>query len=176
MIFENYEEYKELINEVSSIIRVGSEKTLDKDEEPDDGEDDPVGGEVPLDKVLPPSAGHETGKNPSYYSSPWLEGKLEERLCNLLEELTGGSDQTANSQQAVRQGQVGVVPSLGHGSGKPSSPGQRRRAEVDTMTKVKKAEADADQVKTDKEKSEEMQDEVESLGLDSDETSATPPI
>jgi hypothetical protein len=185
MIFENYEEYNELINEVSSAIRAGSDKNLG--DEPDPVDDESVGGEVPLDEVLPPSKGHETGagvpnttKKQTYYGGPWIEGCLEERLCKLLEDLTtGGNDQTSNTQQATKQGQVGIVPTIGHGSAG-TSPGNARRKEVDSMTKVKTADTEArvDKKKpgTEEDKSEEMNDAMKSLGLDADEAAAATPI
>jgi hypothetical protein len=184
IIFESYEEYNELMSEITSTLR--SVKKLEKEEpEGDTSKDDPVGGEVPLDEVLPPSKGHTVGgrvpntssKNQPYYGGPFMEHSLEERLCSLLEEI-GSNNQSDNAQRDAGQGQVGVTAVLGHGTGKPDDPRSPMR---DDYAKVKKANRDAKDPASKGEdsqddSSEEMEDALKSLGLDPDEASTAPPI
>ena len=190
MIFENYEEYNKLISEVVSSIRAGSDKTIGDEQEIVD--DESIGGDVPLDEVLPPSKGQGAGSHvnelsanttdeQTYYGGPWIAGRLEERLCSLLEDLAGGNDQTSNSQQSTSQGAVGSVGILGHGGATASTEAAKRRGTADPMTALNKAgkakdEPEKSEAETKDDESEDMKDQMKSLGLDAGEAAAITPI
>lgn len=169
MIFEDYKEYGSLINEVAKSIKHHQIKNL-KDEEPTPTDKESVGGEIPLDEVLPPSHGHESGtrvpnttKKQTYYDGPWIEGELEDRLASLLENIAVSmNDQTATAQRDTRQGKVGIVPQIGHGSGRPGDP-----RKDDSYHKVKENRRKASEEKIEIAKdSEKMAKEIENLDLD----------
>lgn len=169
MIFEDYKEYGSLMNEVAKSIKHHQIKNL-KDEEPEPTDKESIGGEVPLDEVLPPSYGHESGarvpittaKKQPYDGGPWIEGELEDRLTSLLENMvTSSSDQTVNAEKETHHGKVGIVPSVGHGSGRPGDP-----RKDDPYHKVKENRRKAEQEEEAIEDSREMKKEIENLDLD----------
>jgi hypothetical protein len=138
MIFESKKDRDKFVRKVAKSLK--SSQSEDSDEEAG-------GDEIPLDKVLPPAAGHGSGtgtpntsaRNQPYYGGSFVETiePISDRLCRLLSEVDApiepGADQTAQAQTDVRQGQVGTTGVLGHskGSKRPSTAAGALRQEVD---------------------------------------------
>ena len=184
MIFESYEEYNNLVEEVSKELSKKPKKEKPKD---DFVKDDPVGGSIPLDDVLPPSKGHTVGdrvpntsaNNQPYYGGPWLEHSLEERLHSLLKEISEDNDQTVNAQQDARQGKVGRIAPLGHAGNASNTKAAKERVVADPMSRIKKAGLVQGNPESDEseeeggEPSEEMKSDMQALGINPDEASSS---
>lgn len=178
MIFDYPEEYDDLINEISNSMKTKKKKKKKKEnkEEPPK-EDDPVGGSIPLDEVLPPSAGHSVGPrvpntsayNQPYDGGPWIEG-IEDRFCKIIEEIQSDNDLTVSKQKEAHQGQVGMVGVLGHSKGdkEPRTAAAAHRQAVDPYATAGKAKRKTKSLKKPEEQSEEeiekeMKDTLEKL-------------
>jgi len=153
MIFESQQERDKLVAEITEAISATKPK---KEKEKDPGDKDEVGGEIPLDKVLPPAAGHGVGErvpNTSAKNQPYDGGfveavnyDLETRLCKLLGEMINpDEDQSEDAQGSARRGQVGTVGVLGHSKGnkEPATAAAAYRQKVDPYAKRGQAEKEA---------------------------------
>ena len=104
MIFESKKEYDELIDEVER------ELTTTKKKEPiEDKEDEGIGGRIPINKIRPPSAGHESGKK----QDAWVEN-FESRVLKVLKE----KEAVGEIKKVNKSVQVGI---LGHNNPEVSS-------------------------------------------------------
>jgi hypothetical protein len=116
MIFESKKEYDELIDEIER------ELTTTKKKEPiEDKEDENIGGRIPINKIRPPSAGHESGKK----QDAWVEN-FESRVLKILKE----KEAVGEVQKISKNGQAGV---LGHNNPEvnPSTKSSEERARFD---------------------------------------------
>ena len=180
-MFMSDKEYSSLVTEVTDSLQTVRKKK--KESKPEDRDDVSVGGGLPIDDVLPPSAGHESGTNPKTPTSGFRMESIENRLFRLLEEVSipsqNGEDQTTQIQQSVRQGQVGTTGVLGHSKGdkKPTTASDAKRQEIDPYAvrgkAVRDAKAEADKTRTDDEVDRDEVDDVDQLLGGESETSSS---
>lgn len=131
MIYNHPNEYDSLIEDIAKSI-----KTKRKDSSPEDRDDPPIGGEMPLDKAFLPSDGHRVGDRSSSGTSKedeaWIED-LENRLCQRIIESIKVDDLTTSLQNKAQTNKVGVVPVIGHSSGdkEPETSAKARQQKID---------------------------------------------
>lgn len=141
-MFDNKQEQDDLIETITkSILSTRpqkSKRSIDKDK---------LMVKIPLDKVLPPAAGHGVGlgvpntSDAQSYKGGFVED-FEGRLCKLLEEMADSEiDQTEKAQEHAQAGKVGTVGVLGHSKGdrEPATASAAYRQEVDPYAKRGKA-------------------------------------
>ena len=135
-------EREELVEEISKSLKIKKKKKENEEEKPEDL-DDRFSFEIPLDEVLPPSHGHESGDRGmgSPHKSDFVLENIEDRLLRLLENVDMGADidssesanRSVDAEKDNRSGQkqVGTTEVLGHtkANKKPTTASQAQRQE-----------------------------------------------
>lgn len=187
MAFISKQERDELVENITKSLQSNKPKK-EEESKPEDRDEERISGEIPLDEVLPPSHGRETGlrvPSTSAHNQPYKGGlyieSIEDRLFRLLENVNVANDpkssvsanQSVDVKQDERPGQkqVGTTEVLGHTKAKGSidTPAKKQQAENSSFAVRGEAEQE-----TEEESSEEMlKGAIEDLGT-SGEAQITP--